>query len=220
MGGHNSNSFEPLRIFNLKAKADEQNDPHFQQRENVEGQGWKDTTQFDSISGIFVSAKIEERKFNDGIKNFFTFIMKDSEGKFKLSMSHNDVSYSMLSSIASCANTKDEFTISLWSQPSKDGNFINGRCKVLKSGEKTQWLVPPNEAPKKELITKKDGITPLLNSSGKKQYDDEDRRKYWESVFTTSIVGVIGETQMRENTSSGNQQGTSEATKQEDDLPF
>jgi|SRR6185437_13372882 len=213
MGGSNSNTGETMRFFSMKAKADASLSPSFTQSEKVEG-SWKNTNVYDTITGMLCSASIETKDFNDGAKNFFTLILEDEEGKFKVSMSHNDLSYSIISSLASNCNSLSNFTIKLWKKESDDGKYWNGRAAVTADGQKTSWKIAPNTAPKKELITKKDGKTPLLKD-GKNQYDDEDRRLFWEKFFKENIVAALGETPAKKSAPAA-----SDEDDDNDHLPF
>lgn len=214
MGEKKSGSDLPMKFYALMAKVDADNKPYFRKSEKVDN-AYKETGQFDGLTGMITGAKIEERQFDDGKKKFFVLYLTDEEAVRKVQMSYNQIAYSIINSLAGSIDTISDFAISVYRKQSEDGKYWNGRAKVLRAGQKTEWNHNPKDAPQRELITKKDGVTPILKE-GKKQYDDTDVRKFYEDLFIDKIVSLVGK-KTPEPTSEGT--GTNSST-QEDDLPF
>lgn len=229
MGGpKNSSGGKPVLFLSLKAKADEQNKPYFVQAEKKES-GWALTNEFDTLEGMLSGAKIEEKDMKEyGKKNFFVLYIEFDEGVMKVDMSHNAVTYSIINSLASCANKLNNFSIAVYRTKNvseKDGKtYYNGRAAVKMEGEKTEWFMNPQDAPKKvALMTKSKGKDVPMLKDGKQMYDDSELREHWETVFTEQVIGKIGSGKTASAGSGDQGSGATEtftASTQEDDLPF
>lgn len=218
MGGSNSNSGKPMTFFALKAKVDEQNKPFFSQSEKV-NDTWQSTGKFDTITGMLSGAKIEEKDLKEhGKKKFFVLYMEDENGVYKVDLSHNQISYSIINSLASCCDKISTFSIGVYrAKPvEKEGKtYYNGHAKVQINGKKTEWQVRPADAPKKEPVMVKG--KPMIKE-GKQVFDDTEVREFWENLFMQSIVAIIGSG--RATSPATESDSSTSNTSPKDDLPF
>ncbi len=221
MGASNSGGGKPMSFYALKAKVDEQNKPFFAQTEKVEGT-WKETGTFDTLTGMLSGAKIEEKDLGThGKKKFFMLYLEDDNGISKVQMSHNAITYSIINSLASCADTISDFSIQVYrAKPEVRENktYHNGRAAVKRGKEKTEWHINPKDAPKKVPVMV--GDEPFLQD-GKQVYDDKKVREFWETLFTTAIISKVGEWNATPKPeASATTTANTTTTTQEDDLPF
>ncbi len=222
MGATNSGSGKPMQFFALKAKVDEANKPFFSQSEKIDDV-WKQTNTFDTISGVLSGAKIEEKDLKGhGKKKFFVLYIEDDNGVCKLDMSHNNITYSIINSLAHNCNSLSNYSIQVYrAKPvEKDGKtYHNGRAAVKIEGKNTEWFIQPYDAPKKEPVMVKG--KPMMKD-GKPVYDDTEVREFWEKMFTDRIVSVLGtkSTQGGGGTTNEETSHTYTESSQEDGLPF
>jgi hypothetical protein len=214
-----------MQFYSLKAKVDEQNEPFFAQSENVDGV-WKETKTFDTMSGVIVGAKIEEKDMGThGKKKFFMLFMEDEEGICKVQMSHNQVSYGIINSIASCVDKISKFTMKVYRKKEEKDNktYWNGRSIVSKEGlKKTEWLVKMDTVPKKIPVMVDNE---QLIQDGKPVFSDKKVREFWENIFTNTIIAKVGDGGNKPepaiNTVNNNgADNTNVTAKNGDDLPF
>ena len=130
MGEKNSGSGKPMAFYQLNGKCDKDVKPFFQKSEKI-GDHWEKTKTFDTLSGLLTGAKIEEKTFADGKKNFFVLFLSDDEATRKIQMSHNQITYAIINSIAGGVDCNSEYEISVYRKQSEDGKYWNGRAKVL-----------------------------------------------------------------------------------------
>ena len=225
MGGpKNSGGGKPMLFLSLKAKVDAENKPYFIQSEKRDN-GWALTNEFDTLEGMISGAKIEEKDLKEhGKKKFFVLYIEYEEGVMKVDMSHNAITYSIINSLASCVDKISDFSIGVWRAKTENekGTFYNGRAKVLKGGEKTEWAFRWEDVPRKEPVMSKGK---QMVKDGKPVWDDTDMRAWWEEKFQKHIVAKVGTGKQKEEKPATSSQGsgvgeTFSSSGPEDDLPF
>jgi hypothetical protein len=229
MAGSNSES-KNYEFYSLKAKVDESNEPYFGQTEKVEGK-WKETKRFDTMNGVIVGAFIDEKEFKpgEGKKKFFVLLMEENGTIAKVAMTHNQVAYGIINSIASCVDKLSKFSIKVYRDKPTTGDngktYYNGKSFVKKENNKTEWHVRMQDAPKKEPVMLAGGVQ-YKTPDGKLVFDSTKVQAFWENIFTIAIVGKVGTGKPTAPAAEATQNNTAAATNtfvpqsQEDDLPF
>jgi hypothetical protein len=223
MAGSNSEG-QNLEFYSLKGKVDEVNVPHFVQSEKVEGK-WKGTKTFDTMNGIIIGAAIEEKEFKpgEGKKKLFILKMEENGVVAKVAMTHNQVSYGIINSIASCVDTISKFSIKVYRDKPVAGEngktYYNGKSFVKKEGqEKTEWLVRMQDAPKKQPVMLGGGKPYLVD--GKQVYDASEVQAFWENIFKTAIIDKVHPAGVAKPAAATTGANSFVPNSQEDDLPF
>jgi hypothetical protein len=224
MGASNSTR-KNFKFYNMKAKADETNKPHFALSEKNEGTGkWATTGEFDTISGAILSADIEEKEYEGAkIKNFI-LIMEDEDETMKVSMTHNQVTYNIINSLASDPAKLVTYELRLYKKPDKNGKMWGAAAVTCGIDTKCAWAVDPKSAPQGEKVMKPDGSPFML--AGKQVYDHSKTQKFWEDLFTDKIIGTFGKPAARPAATTGAPASSAPATTSQeagediDPLPF
>lgn len=226
MAGSNSES-RNMEFYSLKAKVDESNEPYFSQTEKVDGK-WKETKRFDTMNGVIVGASIEEKEFKpgEGKKKFFVLLMEENGILAKVAMTHNQVTYGIINSISSCVDKISNFSIKVYrDKPTvSDGKtYYNGKSFVQKEKQKTEWHIRMQDAPKKQPVMLAGGKPYMVD--GKQVYDASEVQSFWEKIFKTCVIDMVGDGKNTPTTSTKEvvrdlNVNTSASSGVEDDLPF
>ncbi len=218
-GLSNSGSGRNMQYFTLKSKVDDQTDPMFVQTEKVGG-NWQETNTGDTISGMLAGAKIETKEIKGMTMNFFVLFLETQAGvHMKVSMSHNQIAYNIINSIAGNCNKLSKYAFSVYKKQSEDGKYWNGKCSSKIDGNKTEWAIDPKSAPDKEPVMI--GNPPRQQmKSGKAVWDYSARESFWEALFRTKIMSVVGEGGTASSNNAAPVNNTGANATQEDDLPF
>jgi hypothetical protein len=182
MGASNSER-KNLKFYSLKAKVDATNDPYFGLSEKVEDK-WKTTQQFNQIEGTLVKAEIKEKEYDGSKQNVFYITLKDDSEESVVQMTHNQITYSIISTLCSAIVPNPKVFMRVYKEQS--GEYWNGKCYIEVDGEKLGWAINPKDAPKSEKLLKPDG-TEALNA-GKPIYDSSAKQKFYEDAFIGQVV--------------------------------
>lgn len=229
LGDNNSAN---VKFINLKQKAgaQEAETPRFWLNEKVNGT-WTATKSFGVVEGQLNKAEIVEKDIKGVKTRFFILEMQDGEEKYKVTMSHGSLTYSLINSLASNCNSLQKYKLSVSKKQSKDGQYWNGQGYVNVEGEKDmqKWSIDPQSdlVPKKQKVMGPNGQPFMQN--GKQVYDDTAVKAFWEQVFTEKIVAHLGgssarpaQTSAAPATSGGApaNSGSQSGSDDNDDLPF
>jgi hypothetical protein len=231
MAGSNSES-KNMEFYSLKAKVDETNEPYFAQSEKVNNK-WENTKRFDTMNGVIVGASIEEKEFKagEGKKRFFVLLMEENGTTAKVAMTHNQVTYGIINSIASGVDTLLPFSIKVYRDKPTTGEngkiYYNGKSFVKRNNQKTEWHVRMQDAPKKKPIMLEGGVQ-YKDPSGKPMFDASAVQAFWENIFKIAIVDKVGSgkpaaTVNNNPAAAATNTGNNNSfipNSQEDDLPF
>lgn len=182
MGASNSNS-KKVTFFSLKAKVDATNKPFFGKSEKV-NEKWQITDTFDTISGFLIGAEIVVKEFEGAKQNIFKLKFEDGEDNMQVEMTHNNLTYSIINTLAGLTDTFSKIEIQVW-RNDKDGKFF-GNASIKFGNEKMQWSFAPATAPKKEPVTDKKG-QPIMQN-GKQLYDATELKAFYENVFISKVI--------------------------------
>jgi hypothetical protein len=232
MGASNSTA-NKSKFYSLKQKAGstEKDTPLFWLTEKV-GDKWQGTQSFNTMEGKLNSAKIVEKEFKPGIKSrMFEIEIQDEVETSKITLPHGNLTYSLINSLATDANSLDNYKITVVKRQSKDGKYWNaqGYINVNGASDMLKWSIDPKAAPQ-PIPVMVDGAHFEVN--GEKQYDRSKVKAFWEQVFTEKIAAKLSgngtsnrpapATSTTASTSSGgdatHQNGS--YTSDNDDLPF
>ncbi len=185
MGASNSEK-KNLRFYNLKAKVDAQNDPFFGVSEKINDK-WETTNKFDTMTGRLVRAEIREKEYDGAKQNVFYITLNDGKEESVIQMTHNQISYSIISSLLSLDSFNKDLLIRLYktSSQSNGKTYWNGHAFMELGMDKVSWSVNPKDAPKPEQVFKADGEPFLVN--GKPTYDSTKKKLFYEEHFKTLI---------------------------------
>lgn len=191
MGASNSTG-KTAKFYTLKQKAGakEEDTPKFWLTEKI-GDKWTATQSFDTMEGNLNWAKIVEKEFKPGIKSrMFEIELQADDWVGKITLPHGSLTYSILSSIATDANSLNMYKITVKKVKSKDGKYWNAQGYVNVNGERDmqKWAVAPNDAPK-PIPVMVDGVHFEVN--GEKQYDRSKVKAFWEQLFTEKIASKL-----------------------------
>ncbi|MDR1018989.1 MAG: hypothetical protein LBM02_09860 [Lachnospiraceae bacterium] len=186
MGAFNSERGQ-IKYYSLKSKADVNISPFFVKVTKLEN-GEKIEEKYNGIRGVITSAEMRESEYQSKKIKSFNFGVKDSEGISYISMGHNNLTYSILNSLASDFGIDSEITIELYkSKTEKDGTtYYNGKAAVKANGDRLNWAYNVDEIPKAEVILNSKG-KPVIDDNGFKTYDKSDLKSFWNNVFDTKI---------------------------------
>lgn len=192
MGASNSSS-KNIKFYSLKGKVSAEETPNFALTEKV-GEKWAITGNFDTMTGYLVSAEIKEKEFQGAKFNVFVLEINDDSETSKVEMTHNSITHSLINSLASDCNKLDEYSFTLRKKQTKgkDGKmYWNGACYINQKGrtESLKWSIDPQSAPRKEPVMV-NGTQFVQN--GKPVWDDTKVKAFWEDVFRTKIISVLG----------------------------
>lgn len=192
MGASNSTS-QNIKFYSLKGKASESDTPNFSLTEKVNG-AWSVTATFNTISGMLNAAEIKEKEYQGAKFNTFALTLDDGTEISKVELTHNAITHSFINALASNCNKLDTYNIQVYKKQSKgtDGkNYWNGgvSIKVGNSTEGQKWSIDPQSAPKKEPVMLADGKQ--LEQMGKKVWNHDKERAFWEEVFINKIQNVL-----------------------------
>lgn len=185
MGATNT-SQKNIKFYQLKAKADETNNPYFGLSEKVDGK-WQTTQKFDTLSGMLNSAEIKEKEYQGVKSNIFVIHLEDNEEKMQLEMTHNALSHSIINSLASDCNKVSMYLIQVWKKQANGKWFSNAKVEI--GGTKTSWKIDPKTAPKKEQVFVNGQP---FKQQGKDVYDDSKLRTFYEEMFKNEIIAKLG----------------------------
>lgn len=226
MGASNS-SQSSNKFFTLKAKADATNKPHFVQSVKKPDGKWGPADEtFDTMSGTIEDAYSEEKEFVKGVKEtVFILVMKDETDTMKITLTHNQTTYSIINSLSSNPQPLSNYTISVYKKEGNNGKFY-GAAAVKENGQKTEWAIDPKSAPRGEKLLKADGSDYLVN--GKQVFDDSKVKAFWLELFNTKVkkafntearrAGIPGMASSAPTSTSSQAAGGS--NNDNDDLPF
>lgn len=179
MGASNSNT-KSTNFYSLKAKADEQNAPHFTQSVK-EGQNWVSKGSYDTMSGYLSGAELKVGVYNGAEIKKFILTFQDDEQINKIEMTHNQVSYSIIRCLCGLQNKLEAVEIKVARKYDKDKNKYYGNAFLKVGAEDLKWAFPPTDAPKKEPVLLGDG-NPFMKD-GKPVQDDSKLRAFYEQKF-------------------------------------
>lgn len=194
-----------LKFINLKQKAgaQEAETPRFWLNEKVNG-AWVATKNYGFIEGSLTKAEIIEKEIKGVKSKFFILEMASGDERYKVTMSHGSLTYSIINSIASNCNSLETYKISVSKKQSKDGKYWNGQgyVNVGGSNEMQKWSIDPQSdlVPKKVAVMV--GGTQFMQN-GKPVWDDTAVKAFWENVFQTKIVAHLGGSSARPAVSTG-----------------
>ena len=221
MGARNpeNNANKTFKFYSLKAKVDEKNEPFFSLTEKVDD-AWKQTGKFNEMFGNITKAEIITKEFkNETIKLFRLHFVDENEVSF-VDMSHNGITYNIISSLCSDFDADGTFILRVYKTESEsaDGRvFHNGKAFLSVNGESLSWGVDMKTAPRAKVVEKSPGVPLVVN--GTTITDKDEMRAFWEDKFNTIVVpkfgGAISEKQAKE-AEPKNEPETNEI----DDLPF
>lgn len=185
MGAKNSQQ-KQLKFYSLKAKSDETNKPFFGLSEKIDNT-WKQTQQFDTISGTLSGAEIASKEYKGTSQNIFRIRLTDGEETSQIEMTHNTVAYSIINTLSTLQDTISDIMIRVY-KTERDGKFY-GNAYIEANGKKLSWGMKPTDAPRKEPVTLKGG-KPMLKD-GKQVYDDSAVRTFYENLFSNTIASLF-----------------------------
>lgn len=192
MGASNSER-KNAKFYSLKAKVDAQNTPHFALSEKIDGK-WQTTGKFDQMEGTLVKAEIREKEYDGAKQNIFVLTLKDSVEESVVSMTHNQLSHSIINTLSSYEGFGPNLMIRLYCKEKHDSasgkTFWNANAYIEADGHKLNWGIQPTDAPKSVPVFLPSGEPFIQN--GKQVFDSSERRKFYEDLFMSKVVTKVG----------------------------
>lgn len=218
MGASQLGGGKPVKFYNLKAKVDETNTPHFAIAEKVNDK-WQVTGKFDTMAGMLNSAEIKEKEFQGAKQNVFILKFEDDNEISQVEMTHNQITHNIINSLSSGCNKIEIFNIKVYRKQSEDKKYWNGGVIIWIGNDKenkVKWSIDPKTAPKRDAV--------MVNGtqfmqSGKPVWDDSKVRAFWEQMFKDKIIAALG-TPIIQPEPSASTTITASNPPDNDDLPF
>jgi hypothetical protein len=216
MGASNGNQGLNTKFYQLKAKVDATQNPHFVLSEKIDGT-WKQTEKFDTMTGMLAGAEIREKEYKGSKKKVFILKFEDENELSQVELTHNGTTYNIINTLSSDCNIISTYSIQVYKK--QVGDKFYSQASIKMDGNRMAWSFEPQTAPKKEAVMV--GGKPFLKD-GQQVYDDTLLCEFFEKLFQEKIINKLaslkgGNTSKAQVIESNK---PSEAQPGNDDLPF